>query len=337
MDRMPDFDAGNPVTRLSEMDREVNASAIIVTVVSALASLPFWSRDPALVYAGFIPLLMRGLRYLLVDSDRSLYRWSLCNGFVTGAAVTVAASVSGGLGSPIIMFTIVIGVMTSMLFAHQPLWNLYPFALVAGIAAIDWLDNGIGEIDWLVPVSVVLVALSVPRLVSDMVGIELSYREKAVIDPLTGCLNRSSLKMRMNELLHQAELTADHIGVVAIDIDHFKLINDKYGHSVGDEVLQQVAYTIRRNLRRFELLYRTGGEEFLLLLPGAPADVAFRLGESIRQTVAREQFQVGRVTISVGTASELAPSSLDELIERADQSLLDAKAAGRNQTVQSVG
>ncbi len=176
-----------------------------------------------------------------------------------------------------------------------------------------------------------------PRLVSDMVGIELTYREKAVLDSLTGCLNRSSMKMRMNELQYQAEQMADHIGVVAIDIDHFKLINDKYGHGVGDEVLQQVAYAIRRNLRRFELLYRTGGEEFLLLLPGAPPDVTYRLGESIRQSVAREEFQVGRVTISVGTVSELAPTNMEDLVARADQSLLDAKAAGRNQTVQSVG
>jgi Na+/citrate or Na+/malate symporter len=105
---------------------------------------------------------MRVLRHLLVDSDQSLYRWSLTNAYATGAAVTVAASVTGGLDSPVVMFTIVIGVMTSMLFAHQHLWNLYPIAIIAVIAAIDWRQGSIGDTDLLVSASACLVALSVP-------------------------------------------------------------------------------------------------------------------------------------------------------------------------------
>ncbi len=335
MDRISTVDLGDPVSRYGEMDRAVNRSAIAVTVAAALLSLPFWSRDPTLAYAGWIPLTMRGIRYLLVRDERSLYRWAHCNAYTSGGAVVLSASVSGGLDSPVVIFTIVVGIMTSMLFAHQPLWSAYPLAMVATIAGIDWLNNGLAGVDWLAPVSVAIVALAVPRLVTDMVSVELAYREKAVLDPLTGCLNRTSMTGRLTELEHQASQMADYVGVIAIDIDHFKSINDRHGHAVGDQVLQQVAYGIRRNLRRFELLYRTGGEEFVLLLPGAPPDVTYRLGETIRRSVAGEQFDVGQVTISVGTVSERAPEDLPALIARADQLMLEAKQGGRNRTVQA--
>lgn len=337
MKRPPESERGDPIARHAEMDRSVYWSGLILTLVTALVSLAFWSRSPVLTIAGWTPVAFRGVRFFFVRTELGLYRWAVGNGLISGIAIIAASSVAGGITSPVLMFSVVVGVMTSMMFAHQRLWDLFPFAIVGGVGIIDRLDGGFADIDWLVPVSVTVVALAIPRLVSDMVAVEFSYREKAVLDPLTGCLNRTSLSMRIHELELQAKQTMEHVGVIAIDIDNFKSVNDRFGHAVGDEVLEQVAFAIRRNLRRFELLYRTGGEEFILLLPGASLAICFHLGESIRQAVANEEFSVGRVTISVGVAAQQAPEDLAQLIEQADRSLLQAKSEGRNRTVQAAG
>lgn len=330
MERQSGYKPANPVARYVELDQSIKKSGLTLSVVCAVVAIAFWSRSPVLVIASWFPLVWRCAR-IFVNSDIGLYRWATVNAFVGGGAVVLASIVTGGLSSPVLTFIIVVGLVTSMAFTHQPLWAIYPGAMVLTVAAFDIADGGLEGVDLLVASSVSIVALAVPRLVSDMVTVELSYRKKAVLDPLTGCLNRTSMHIRINELQHQASQSGDDIGVIAIDIDRFKSINDEHGHATGDEILQQVAYTIRRNLRRFELLYRTGGEEFVLLLPGAAPDVSYQLGEKIRQAVEDEIYPVGVITISVG----VAPEDLEALIERADQSLLEAKNSGRNRTVQA--
>ena len=95
----------------------------------------------------------------------------------------------------------------------------------------------------------------------------------AVIDPLTGLLNRSAFAQRLVELQHQIDQGAESsLGFLMADIDHFKRINDEHGHPVGDAVLRDVAYAMRSELRAFDLIYRLGGEEFAILLPGADVD-----------------------------------------------------------------
>ncbi len=322
----------NAVGRYREIDAEVRTSGFILSVVVALSSLAFWSSEPWLIPVAWSSLLFRAPR-LFIRTDLGLYRWAVAATFAGGASIILGASVTGGLSSPGMHFVMLIGVVASMSFAHQPLWGLFPVALTVMIGVVDVAVEGVERVDYLMASAVVIVSLAIPRLVSDMVGVELKYRQKAVVDPLTGCLNRSSMDIRMNELQHQAAQSGDDIGVIAIDIDHFKTINDQFGHGVGDEVLQQVAYAIRRNLRRFELLYRTGGEEFVLLLPGANLGVSHTLAEKIRVAVENEVLSVGQVTISLGVAAERAPIDLEALVDLADQNLLDAKKTGRNRTV----
>jgi predicted signal transduction protein with EAL and GGDEF domain len=98
---------------------------------------------------------------------------------------------------------------------------------------------------------------------------DVKHRAEAVIDPLTGMLNRTALTRRVEELAQQSQITRQPIGLIAGDIDHFKQVNDSHGHAAGDAVLKDVAYELRKTLRAFDLFYRTGGEEFLVLLPGA--------------------------------------------------------------------
>ena len=115
---------------------------------------------------------------------------------------------------------------------------------------------------------------------------ELEHRDRAVLDPLTGLLNRSSLKARAVEIEHQARLTGGPVSVVLLDLDRFKQVNDTYGHERGDDVLRDAAYELRKSLRSFELIYRIGGEEFLVLLPGVELSEAVEIAERMRDSIA---------------------------------------------------
>ena len=108
-----------------------------------------------------------------------------------------------------------------------------------------------------------------------------------MLDPLTGLLNRASLDSRAAEIEQQARLTDSAVALVLLDLDRFKRVNDEYGHERGDAVLRDAAYEIRKSLRSFELVYRIGGEEFLLLLPGADLDAGLEIAERVRIAVAQ--------------------------------------------------
>ncbi len=158
----------------------------------------------------------------------------------------------------------------------------------------------------------------------------------ARIDALTGVLNRNSLDTDLAAVLTQSARQRQSLAVLFLDIDHFKRINDQFGHAAGDECLRTVARLLRANLRSGDLLGRYGGEEFVVVSPGAALAVAQQLGERIRAAV--EELEVEwegeriPVTISVGIAmrrrDESAPA---HLLDRADQALYDAKRRGRNQ------
>ncbi len=117
---------------------------------------------------------------------------------------------------------------------------------------------------------------------------------------MTGLLNRLALQRRIEEIAAQASIGAGSLCVIVADIDHFKRINDAHGHDVGDVVLGGVADALRTNLRSFPLLYRTGGEEFLALLPGLSADEGRRLAERLRSACTAARPHEIPVTMSLG-------------------------------------
>jgi two-component system cell cycle response regulator len=124
------------------------------------------------------------------------------------------------------------------------------------------------------------------------------------------------------------------------DIDHFKTVNDTYGHGVGDEVLREVANRTNRNLRNFDLVARYGGEEFIVVMPDTDRDAAYQVAERLRRRVGEETFsvsdQVGEitVTISIGVAVvDGMGDTAEAILKRADDALYMAKRSGRNRTV----
>ncbi len=320
-----------PVRRFAEIDRLVRAKSLAFTLVVAGVSLFFWSYGPALIVAAWLPLVAQGCR-AGIRSPRTLYRWGVTYTVLISGCVVAGALATGGMQSPLLMFSIVIGFSATNGFPHQPLWLALPSLIVLSVVGIDVLAGDAGG-SLLMPASAVIVATMVPLLEKDSVLLELTYRRRAVLDPLTGCLNRSSMATRMAELGAQATRISGSVGVIAFDLDDFKSVNDRFGHATGDEALQTVAYTVRKHLRRFELFYRTGGEEFVLLLPGASLETCRVMAERLRSAVAAAPIIEDPITISVGVAWESEPESIDALLDEADSALLAAKRAGRNRVV----
>ena len=175
------------------------------------------------------------------------------------------------------------------------------------------------------------LALCAAVYVSPLVASDVRHRADSTLDQLTGLLNRRALELRFAEIAEQAALTEQPVSVVLADLDHFKSINDEHGHGVGDAVLRDVAYAMRRSLRTFELLYRLGGEEFALLLPGAAEDDAARIAESLRAAIEELETAGLHVTCSFGVATARGERiALDSLVAHADAALYTAKRGGRN-------
>jgi diguanylate cyclase (GGDEF)-like protein len=152
-------------------------------------------------------------------------------------------------------------------------------------------------------------------------------------DPLTGLPNRRALMTWLRRESERLAKAAKPLGVLMIDIDHFKWLNDDHGHAVGDEALRLVAQIIQRSVRGSDLAARYGGEEFVVLLPGAgPVDTA-EVAEVIRESIADAKWEPGRLRVSVGAVSDVPELDGDALIRAADRALYDAKRGGRNQTV----
>jgi two-component system, cell cycle response regulator len=161
----------------------------------------------------------------------------------------------------------------------------------------------------------------------------------AVTDPLTGMHNRRFMEDHLGILLDPASERIRPLSLVMVDIDHFKSINDSYGHDCGDDVLREFAQRMRKSVRGIDLSSRYGGEEFVIVMPDADIEVARIVGERLRRKIMEEPFKVGRekreisVTISVGIAAAQEGDTPLTIMKRADIALYRAKADGRNRVV----
>ena len=168
------------------------------------------------------------------------------------------------------------------------------------------------------------------------------HQESRELDPLTQVFNRLYLEAHGPELLKQCRAARYPFACAMVDIDHFKQINDTYGHATGDLVLTAVAQLIRKHIRKEDILIRYGGEEFLIFLPNQVANTAFLVVERIRKIIAskvfvdassRHQFHL---TISAGMTKVLPTVPLDTVIAQADKMLYEAKRHGRDRTIAAL-
>jgi two-component system cell cycle response regulator len=160
--------------------------------------------------------------------------------------------------------------------------------------------------------------------------------EMAITDPLTGLYNRRYLETHLQHLAEHHINRGKNLSVLAIDADHFKNVNDSHGHDAGDAVLRDLGARIRQATRSVDLCCRTGGEEFVLVLPGTDLTSAAAIAERLRRLVAGKSFDVGEgkllpVTVSIGVACLEGPGDdPTKLLKRADEALYAAKREGRN-------
>jgi diguanylate cyclase (GGDEF)-like protein/PAS domain S-box-containing protein len=176
-----------------------------------------------------------------------------------------------------------------------------------------------------------LLCDATPSLVAE--GAFRQIREAADRDPLTGLANRRCLDRMLFHYLEQARQSGSPLSIIICDLDHFKQINDKWGHVIGDQALVQFATTLQNQSRSVDLVARFGGEEFIVLLPGRPLKSAAQIAERHRQnTVSATPPELGQrwLTASFGVAQASPGESASELLKRADAALYRAKSLGRN-------
>lgn len=172
-----------------------------------------------------------------------------------------------------------------------------------------------------------------------IVNLQQSLNEQAIRDPLTGLYNRRYMQETLDRELIRAERKRVPVSVILADIDHFKRLNDTYGHQAGDTVLRFVARFLQDHIRSGDVACRFGGEEFLLILPEASAEISLARAESVREGISECEIEyqgrrVGAIQLSAGVAVfPLHGASSDELIQKADTALYEAKVQGRNRVV----
>jgi diguanylate cyclase (GGDEF)-like protein len=316
---------------MEERVRPVRQRALTILAVALVAAGPWLGWWPALF---LIPaaLCFGAADVFMPRVERPellMFGAWIGSGLVIGGAVAL----SGGPSQPTLAWLAIPVITLSSRFPMRGvvagvIINIVILLVVAfGVDASQIVDNPVLVI---APVALLLcvAVLSTPLMRSD-----IQHRSDAVIDPLTGMLNRNALGTRVAELAQQSHLTGESIGIIVGDLDHFKAINDTRGHSVGDVVLKEVAYQLRKQLRAFDLAYRLGGEEFLILLPGSDLDQSAALAEQLRGGVAGNDVAGGlTVTMSFGVGASLRGEPFDypEVFKAADAALYRAKRSGRD-------
>ncbi len=168
----------------------------------------------------------------------------------------------------------------------------------------------------------------------------MAVEEEAATDPLTGVLNRRALDRLLERETERCEASGAITAVLALDIDHFKTVNDTHGHAMGDAALRAFAERIRSQLRQSDHLARLGGEEFVVLLPGAPRAKAIEIAERLRAAVADAPLVDAprvAVTVSIGVAVRVPGETAPGLLARADAAAYGAKRAGRDRVEAATG
>ena len=254
--------------------------------------------------------------------------------------IVVLAKLDGGQHSPVALL-----LMLPLVFAAMA----YPFratvlvggAMVVGQLAID-VTGGADGVEGVTLRSAVLVLVAMMgaltsrhhwHSVTRAEELASQLRRLALRDGLTGCLNHRGFHERLDAEVHRGQRTGVPVALLHVDLDHFKRVNDTYGHPAGDEVLVQVGKVLHDLARRSDAVGRVGGEEFSVLLPGADLDEAAAVAQRLRARVRELPLPVP-VTLSVGvSALPGAARTQDELIRTADQALYAAKRTGRDRVV----
>jgi len=245
-----------------------------------------------------------------------------------------AVIASGGPTSPVLMWFALPAVTLGARFDPWGMVVGTAYLLVVFLLSTVAVDPASAAAHHQSLVAAVALVLSTVILSGALVESDRAHRRRSTLDPLTGLFNRNALEQRLAELdgapCDRRKGGQSH-ALLLCDLDHFKRVNDELGHAAGDAVLQDVAYTMRAVLRAGDSIYRIGGEEILVVLPGASEKDAVGVAERLRQAVRKRRPAGVGVTISIGAAVTKPDTvNTDDLVARADAALYSAKANGRD-------
>lgn len=319
--------------RLLDMEQRlkpVRAAAFGVLALSLGASGPWMGWWPIALLAAAV------VAFVAVDKVMGRFPrpelWIGGTWAFSQVIIALAIALTGGPSSPALPWLAIPVVTLSARFDQRGVFAGVGLTAVLMVAATVGADPGAVADQPQYLIAPLALLLAIALLSTALMSSDIQHRTESVIDGLTGMLNRRALDARLRELSAQAELTGEPIGVIIGDLDRFKSINDEHGHAVGDAVLVESAYALRKELRAFDLAYRMGGEEFLIVLPGAALSEAAAVAERLRYALSAEPRCGLPVTISLGVASSGGgPFDPAAVMADADAALYRAKAAGRDQ------
>lgn len=321
--------------RLLDMEERVRPYRLACFGILALAlalgggsEVGFW----------WVPLLGAGLAGFWV-AGRFMRRSARPARWVAGAwaalpaLIAASALVTGAATSPVLVWFALPAATLGFRFEPRGIafGTAYVVAMFLAAAVLPDPHAAWGQRQELIAIAALIVSTVI--LSGALVESDRAHRRRSTLDPLTGLFNRNALEQRLSELEGQACDPSEGLShaFLLCDLDHFKRVNDQFGHAAGDAVLQDVAYTMRAALRAGDSIYRVGGEEILVILPGAGRAEATEIAERLCRQV-RERRPVGiPVSLSIGIAvTDEGRVDTEELLARADASLYAAKASGRD-------
>jgi diguanylate cyclase (GGDEF)-like protein len=318
--------------RLIDMSARVRKARTITAASMGIACV---ISAPWIGYGPLLLLVLVGANLAIIESRLATARRpeyvAAASMIFLQAVIGAGIAMTGGLESPMVAWLVAPTAVVAARFRRHVVFAFSAVAVLMALAVMVVPDPA-AFADRPVPFVAVLALLaSIVATTMGLMQAELQHREDAVLDPLTGLLNRKALDSRFEELEQQARQSEASVCVIAVDLDHFKSVNDQHGHPRGDDVLRDVTYEMRKRLRTFELMYRIGGEEFLIVLPGADLPEGVAVAERLRQAVVDRKPGGLDVTISLGVAAACGSEvTYDGLVGAADRALYEAKDAGRN-------
>jgi diguanylate cyclase (GGDEF)-like protein len=321
--------------RLLDMEQRVRRYRAACFVILALALA---SAGPQIGWLWLAPLAAGFAGFAVADrfmrASKRPWLWVAAAWGALPLLLAGAVIASGGPTSPVLMWFALPAVTLGARFDPWGMVVGTAYLIVVFLVSTVAVDPASASAHSQSLIATAALVLSTVILSGALVESDRAHRRRSTLDPLTGLFNRNALEQRLAELdgapCNRRKGGQSH-ALLLCDLDHFKRINDELGHTAGDAVLQDVAQTMRAVLRAGDSIYRIGGEEILIVLPGANETDAVAIAERLRQAV-RKRRPVGvGVTISIGAAvTKLDTVNTDDLVARADAALYSAKANGRD-------
>lgn len=286
--------------------------------------LGWWTLLPLAAVVGLYAFLNPRLERMRRPEYAAAGAWASCQ-----VAIAVSAALTGDARTTVMTWLLLPVATLPARFGARGVIAGVTFTALLVVALVVGAEGSAGMRESLVFPLSALIGMGI--LSSALLRSDLEHRSQAVVDPLTGMLNRAALTARAGELTQLSAVSGSPVALVVVDVDRFKSINDGHGHTTGDVVLRELADALRARLRAYDLVYRYGGEEFVVVLPGADEDAAAALAEDLRIAVSERPMAGLNVTASFGVAAS-APGEFEfnALFREADLALYRAKGLGRD-------